>query len=311
MPISAFDIDTRGQPTPVGDAAPRDGYRWVQFDLADPELPAFLAANLPEIPAASLTAPETRPRCDAYGDGLILNLRGVNLNKDGPVDQMVAVRLWVTAELVVTVQVRGVRSLDALREEAQGGTAPPTPVDFVVQLTRKLMRRVRDEVFDLSERVDVMEDTVVDDDAPLPPELAEERRMAIRLRRYLGPQRDALDALVAWDSPMMTDSQRAQLREQANVARLSVEELDALVARMTAVQDHHTAQAALKQGHNGYVLSIVAAVFLPLGFVTGLFGVNVAGMPGVETPWAFAALCGAMIAISVVALLWMRRLKWI
>ena len=58
-------------------------------------------------------------------------------------------------------------------------------------------------------------------------------------------------------------------------------------------------------------LWLTAAVFLPLSFVTGLFGVNVAGMPGVETPWAFAALCAAMIVISVAALWGMRRLKWI
>lgn len=310
MPISAYDIDPSGAATVAGDGPAQRGYRWVQYSLDDPELPS-LAMTLPDIPAASLTAPETRPRCEPYGDGVIVNLRGINLNDDGPADQMVAVRLWVTKDLVVTVQARRVRALDALGQETAEGAAPATPMAFVAQLARKLMRRVRDEVFELSDRVDGMEDSVVDDGAPLPQALAEERRMAIRLRRYLGPQRDALDALVALDSPLMTEVLRAQLREQANLANLTVEELDALVARMTAVQDHHTAQAALKQGHNGYVLSIIAAVFLPLGFVTGLFGVNVAGMPGVETPWAFAALCAAMIVISVAALWGMRRLKWI
>ncbi|WP_299685383.1 CorA family divalent cation transporter [uncultured Tateyamaria sp.] len=311
MPICAFDIDDTGQAAPAGTGPVTSGYRWLHFDLADPDLPAFLSDHVADIPAAGLLAPETRPRCDPYADGLILNLRGVNMNNDGPVDQMVAVRIWVTKTLLITVQARHVVAVDELRHEAEAGAAPANALTMVGQLARRLMRRVRDTVFDLSDRVDVMEDTVVDDDAPLPHELAEERRMAIRLRRYLGPQRDALDALVLTDSALMTDRLRAQMREQANLAKLAVEELDALVARMTAVQDHHTAQAALKQGHNGYVLSIVAAVFLPLGFITGLFGVNVAGMPGVGTPWAFAALCAAMVVISVAALWLMRRLKWI
>ncbi len=311
MTLCAFDI-TDASAAPAADGPlPVAGYRWTHFDLTDADLPAFLAAHVPEIPAAALTAPETRPRCDRFGDGLILNLRGVNLNADGPLDQMVAVRLWVTADRVVSVRMRRVFALDALRQEAETGHAPATPMAFVTALAGRLMGRVQDSVFDLSARIDAMEDSVQDDDAPLPADLAEERRMAIRLRRYLAPQRDALVALVGTDSPLMTQTQRDLLREQANLAKLAVEELEALIARMTAVQDHHTAQAALKQGHNGYVLSIVAAVFLPLGFVTGLFGVNVGGMPGLDSPWAFAALSAGLVALTAAAVAVMRWLKWI
>ena len=310
MTICSFDI-TPEAVQPAAGNAPLDGYRWVHFDLTDADLPTFLEANVPNIPAAALIAPETRPRADHYGEGLILNLRGVNLNEDGPTDQMVAVRMWVTATLVVTVRVRKVFALDAMRQDAEAGSAPKTPMRFVSALATRLMGRVQDTVFELSERVDAMEDSVQDDDSPLPPELAEERRMAIRLRRYLAPQRDALVSLVGADHPLMTQGTRDLLREQANLAKLNVEELEGLIARMTAVQDHHTAQAALLQGHNGYVLSIVAAVFLPLGFVTGLFGVNVAGMPGIETPWAFAALCVALVVMSVGAVWVLRRIKWI
>jgi len=311
MTICSFDITPHGVTTATGAVLPEAGYRWVHFDLTDADLPGFLAAHVPDIPAAALTAPETRPRCDRYEDGLMLNLRGVNLNPDGPTDQMVAVRMWVTAQLVVTVRVRKVFALNDMLAEATAGRAPGTPMHFVSTLATALMDRVRDTVFDLSERVARMEDSVHDDDRPLPTELAEERRMAIRLRRYLAPQRDALVALVGTDSPLMSPDMRNQLREQANLAKLTVEELEGLIARMTAIQDHHTAQAALKQGHNGYVLSIVAAVFLPLGFFTGLFGVNVAGMPGIDTPWAFAALCVALLVLTVVAVIVLRRLKWI
>ena len=311
MPICAFDIRSDGTARPASDTGPSDGFAWWHFDLKDPELPGWLATHVPEIPAAALMAPETRPRCDRYGDGLMLNFRGVNLNEDGPVDQMVAVRMWVTETLIVTVRLRKVFAMDAIRQEADAGTAPATPIAFVHDLAQRLMTRVQDTVFDLSRRVDDMEDTVHEDEAPLPPELADEQRMAIRLRRYLAPQRDALVALVGTDSPLVTPESRARLREIGNLAKLSVEELESMVGRMSAVQDHHTAQAALMHSHNGYILSIVAAVFLPLGFITGLFGVNVSGMPGVDTPWAFAVLCISLVVLTVVAVWILRRLKWI
>ncbi len=62
---------------------------------------------------------------------------------------------------------------------------------------------------------------------------------------------------------------------------------------------------------NMYVLSVIAGVFLPLGFVTGLLGVNVDGIPGDETPWAFAALCGPMLALVLFEVWLFRRFKWI
>ena len=309
MPICVYDIARDGTARPPAEDRPLgDGYRWWHFDLSDPDLPGFLADVVPDIPAAALTAPETRPRSDTYGDGLILNLRGINLNADGPADQMVSVRLWVTAGLVVSVRVRRVFALNAIREQAEAGTAPASPMGFVGALTAGLMGRVRDTVFDLADRVDVLEDAAHDNAGPAPVELVEERRMAIRLRRYLAPQRDALTALLASDTGLMSQGQRARLREQANLAKLAVEELESLIARMTAVQDHHSAQTAQAQGRNGYVLSIVAAVFLPLGFVTGLFGVNVAGMPGVQTPWAFAALCAGLVALTGLALWLLRKM---
>lgn len=311
MPICSFDIAPDGTARPVTEPQVVDGYRWWHFERGDPELLEFLEKEVPAIPAASLRAEETRPRCDKFEDGLILNFRGVNLNSDSSEDQMVAVRMWVTDKLVVTVRVRRVFVLEDLRQAADEGRAPASPLAFATALSSGLMRRIQDTVFDLAERVDAMEDSVQSDDALLPPELAEERRMAIRLRRYLGPQRDALVTLAGIDSPLMTSASRARLREQANTAKLVVEELESLAARMTAVQDHHAAQAALMQGRNGFVLSIVAAVFLPLGFATGLFGVNVAGMPGMESPWAFSALCVALAILAGGSIWVLRRLKWI
>ncbi len=58
-----------------------------------------------------------------------------------------------------------------------------------------------------------------------------------------------------------------------------------------------------------YILSLIAAIFLPLGFVTGLFGTNLAGAP--DHPFGFGILLGGLISVAVVVLLVFRRLKWL
>ncbi len=62
---------------------------------------------------------------------------------------------------------------------------------------------------------------------------------------------------------------------------------------------------------NSYVLSIVAAIFLPLGFLTGLFGVNIGGMPGTEAALAFWLLTSVSVVIGIALFLIFKFSKWL
>ena len=59
-----------------------------------------------------------------------------------------------------------------------------------------------------------------------------------------------------------------------------------------------------------YLLSIVAAIFLPLGLLTGLLGINVGGIPGTESPYAFIVVCVGLIFIAFIQALIFRRMRW-
>jgi len=101
------------------------------------------------------------------------------------------------------------------------------------------------------------------------------------------------------------------LREAVDRTRRTIEELDATRDRLAAVQDQIASEQVRLLGRNSFVLSVVAAVFLPLGFLTGLFGVNIAGMPGTGTPLAFWLLAGASALLGLAIVLLFRLLKWL
>jgi zinc transporter len=60
-----------------------------------------------------------------------------------------------------------------------------------------------------------------------------------------------------------------------------------------------------------YTLSIVAAIFLPLGLLTGLLGINVGGIPGAENRWAFILVVLILIDIAIGLLVWFKKIKWL
>lgn len=313
MPICVFDVFPDGTTSvPPDTKLTGDGvYRWWHFDLSDPMLERWVYENLHEIPAGSLIQKQTRPRCDRFEGGLIMNLRGINLNDGEDADEMVSVRMYVDADLVITVRRKKVFAIDAIRRGAEGHKAPPSPAEFLEDLVERLTARVEEHVATIDEMTEFFEDDLENKDTPVPRELPEIRRSVIRLRRYLDPQRVALTKLASLDMPLIPEESQLELREQANSATIAVEELDELRDRLVSVQDEHDANIAQRQARHGYVLSVAAAIFLPLGFITGLFGVNVGGMPGVDHPWAFAILCLGMLVLAVLMFLVLKLVRWI
>jgi zinc transporter len=210
---------------------------------------------------------------------------------------------------VVTVRLRRVFAIDEIRQCALAGMAPPTPADFITALVTRLTARVQEEVMSIARLTEFFEADLEDESTPIPSELTQSRRRVIRLRRYLDPQRKALDKLAG--EPLIPAGDRAALRELANRTTMAVEELDAQRDRLTAVQDDHDLDVARKQARNSFILSVGAGIFLPVSFLTGLFGVNVGGMPGIDSPWAFTALCVAMAVLALALVVVIRRMKWL
>ena len=311
MPICVFDIAEDGSttiPTTKNLTGPAR-YRWWHFDLSDPNLASWCETHLAPIPAGALLQPETRPRCDSFEDGLILNLRGINLNPGQPAEEMVSVRMWVTDSAVVTVRVRRVFAIDEIRQGADAHMAPPTPAAFVTELVTRLTARVQTEVNSISKITEFFEADLEDETTPTPLELPQTRRRVIRLRRYLDPQRAALNSLAT--ATLIPVKDHPALREITNRTTMAVEELEALQERLNTVQDDHDLDVARNQARNSFILSVGAGIFLPISFLTGLFGVNVGGMPGIDNPWAFAILCVSMIILALALLLFIRKKQWL
>ncbi|MBT8412027.1 MAG: zinc transporter ZntB [Octadecabacter sp.] len=310
-PIYAFDVATDGTASTAEINQPATGaYRWLHCDLNDPDLPAWAERNLPLHVASALTAKETRPRVTLSDHSLLANFRAINLNDGDDVEDMVALRLWVTPDLIVSVRRRRVFALDDLRQRFENNDAPTSAAAFLAALTEHLIDRIEAVSLAVDAQTDTFEDDVHDDGVSHVPALGPTRRKVIKLRRYIGPQADALRDL-AKISPAWVDSEsRYALHETANRARRTEEELTEVRDRLSALGEHLDLAQSARTNRNSYLLSAVAAIFLPLGFLTGLFGVNVAGMPGMTAPWAFAALTVATLVIGLLTflVLWWRNL---
>ena len=313
-PICAFEIAPDGAATPLegcDPSPPASGFRWYHFDLADPALEPWVRQHLPPTAASALTQSETRPRCDTLDDGMILNLRGVNLNPGADADDMVSIRLWVSDGLILSTRARKVFAADALRRGIESGKAPGDIAAFLCELTYGLTRRIEEVSLETVERTDELEERSLGEVRSLAMDLAEQRQSVIKMRRFLRPQGEAIDRLLAAERWIFDPGHADLMRETANRTRRIIEELDATADRLQAIQDHLDNLQTAALGRNSYVLSVVAAIFLPLGFLTGLFGINVGGMPGVENDAGFWIVTAISLLLGAVLFWVFRALKWL
>ena len=314
--VQSIEIDESGQghATTPG-IAPAEGgvLRWTRVALSQEGAGDWLhQSGLDPLVVSALTAQDTRPRCTVHGDGALLNLRGVNLNPGDEVEDMVSVRLWITGDAVVSAQLRRLMAVGDVWDSAMRGQGPVRTGDLVARLALRLADRAEPVIAGLNERIADIEDQV--DQGPWAvsrADLADVRRMAIKLRRHIAPQRDALSTFEIEDLPWINHADRSRLREAVErVTRLS-EELDAIRDRAQVVQDQIMEHRSEVMNHQMLILSVVAAIFLPLGLLTGLLGINVGGMPGENDPRAFWIVTAGIVAVGL-ALYWIfRALGWL
>lgn len=319
--IFGFEFDADGnvkrlswEDVKSGEAERPDVYRWLHLNRLSPEVRAWLTeqSGIATIIDNSLLQEDTRPRCIRHGQGLLINLRGVNLNEGSEPEDMIAIRMWMTTGAVVSLRAFHIRAAQDLRDQIMAGDVPASTGAIVTYIAAKLTDDIEPVVSDLDGQADDFEDKLLQPGVSLPKSaLANFRRKVLALRRYIIPQREALNHLTRDGADLLSQSDILHLREIGDRVTRIGEELDSIRERSLVLQEQVLEERGERMNQRLFVLAIISAVFLPLGFVTGLFGVNLGGMPGSGSQIGFAALCVGMTVLVAALLVLFRRVRWL
>lgn len=314
----AYRFDGMGGVRIIDPGAVRDdgpegatGFDWVHVRRDSEAGRALLAAlDLDQFIIDALTAEETRPRCTLHGEGVVLNLRGVNVAPGAEPEDMVSVCFWIEDSRVVGTWARPLHAVDDLTEAFARRLAPTSPGELIARLALRLADRAEPAVADLNDELDDLEEAVLGREYSSGTRriLPRIRQKAIALRRFMVPQRDALTTMEIEDLAWLAERDRSHLREAAErVTRLG-EDLDAIRDRAQVLHDEIMDDRAEAMNRNMLILSVVTAIFMPLGLVTGLLGINVGGIPGAGSDAAFFVVCGLLTLLAGLQVWLVRRL---
>ena len=290
-----------------------DNFSWTHINFSDPEGVRVVEQEpgIDEVIEHALLDEDSRPRALVTPEGTLLILRGVNLNEGSDVEDMISVRVWARPDRVVSTARRRLRSVETMKTEADAGKGTSSGGEFLCQLIQRLGDYMGEAVEKIEAKLEEAEDQVAETGAiARNSPFSVIRRQCARIRRYLGPQREALEHLLRVPGELLSAEETAAIREEANRLTLILEDLDLVRERAMVSQEEFLGIVAHEQNTRMLVLSIIAAIFLPLSFLTGLMGMNVAGLPGTENVYAFAILVLLMALLAGGILLLFRTWKW-
>jgi zinc transporter len=299
----------------VEEAAAYDGpgFVWIHLEGKDETDLALLNSqkDVPDIAAHALVATETRPRCDQIEDGALVNLRGPGDVDPDDSDRLVSIRMWLRGNRALSLSRRTMSATAAVLTKAEAGRISDSG-DLVAAYAHEISRQLDPQVAALGDRLDACESGLDEGNLyRLRMEIAGIRSEAIGFRRFVAPNRDALTELARLDVPWLADDDRLHLREAADRFARMTEELEAVRERAALLHEQLTDLRAEQLDQRSLLISVVAFIFLPLTFITGLLGMNVQGIPYADSPWAFWGVVAFCVAVGLAVLGWFVFEKWL
>lgn len=313
--VLALTLDGKGGVKPLAedDVIDKDHPCWLHLNYTNPESAEWLATTpvLPNAVRDALAGDSNRPRVSRLGEGTLITLRCINGSTSERPDQLVAIRLYMDERLIVSTRQRKVLALDDVINDLNDGTGPENVGAWLVDVCDALTDHASEFIEQLHDRIIDLEDNLLDQQVPPRGALSLLRKQLIVMRRYMAPQRDIYARLASERLPWMDDNQRRRMQDIADRLGRGLDEIDACIARTGVMTDEIAQVIQESLARRTYTMSLMAMVFLPTTFLTGLFGVNLGGIPGGSWRFGFSVFCLMLVVLVGGVAWWLRKSKWL
>ncbi|MDD3055952.1 MAG: zinc transporter ZntB [Aliarcobacter sp.] len=318
-PVIAFLLDKKGGAIELSyeelNHVDKNGkILWVHFDYSSPEAVDWITnkSEIDSIAMDALLTEETRPRTTLLNDSILIALRGVNLNPNSKPEDMVSIRLYISTHLIISTRKRDILSVAEIIDILKKGIGPKSSSEFLTELIYRVTDRMEDVINQIEDRTNALEENLIDStDLKFRNEILSVRREIIILRRYLFPQKEALNKLYNDKITWINEYERIEIRETNDQLMRHIEELDTIRDKVSLIQEELANSLSDQVNKKMYILSIISAIFLPLTFLTGLLGINIGGIPGAQNDNAFYIFSIILVMVTSVQFYIFKKKKWL
>lgn len=287
---------------------------WLTLDYKDKDSieRLFQELELSTTQKEALADPEIRPRLWVTNNQqILLFIRGINLNPNSEPEDMVSVRIYYDGNKLICLRSRSLQTITQIKARVLEKKSDLTDMNkLFIHLIEQILLKIEKQVTHLANQLDELEDAV-DDGKTIEFSMVENiRRTSAKLWRYLAPQKDVLAKLTQLNLSWIDTETQHELQELEDEMIYEVEELALVRERCQQLENLLSNKLSQRVNKNLYLISVITAIFIPISFLTGLLGINVGGMPGVESGRAFWIVCGLLFFLAILEIIYLKFKDW-
>ena len=291
---------------------------WVDLDIAAPEARMWLSQHteLDERTINLLLGKKGPNRRENLDEGVFFTLRvmAYGYDEEDDDDHQISLGIFLQANQMITTHQGPLPFLDHIRRQLTSSQKNSLrPAYCCAMLVTYLAERYEDAINDVVEETDDLEDQLeaeyFEDMVPGKVNNRHFRqvtilhRQVLQYRRRLNSLRNVLTFIASDPFIQIGKKERKMLGNAAVHLSRYLDSLEDCRSRAQLMREQLESRLASGLTRTTYKLTTIATVFLPLTFITGLLGINVAGIPESNNPYAFWLVCAVLSAIAI--LVWM------
>jgi len=294
-----------------------DALIWADFSDNAPEAEAqILGSRFGLHPLAIHDAQRDRhpPKIEAFDDNVFILLKGLSTPSDEFEFRTIQLALFIGQRFLVTRHSDHSPSIDALRKEAEQNKALLAGGSdaLALRLCRIMVDRYTRKLLALEPRLgDIELEIVAKPDDSMLAELMGYKTDLRKFRRVLVYHVQIFSELVKNPPPQVRAERSHEIRDvyehqerASSLASLYYEVSSDLIEGYISLASHRLNNIIR-------ILTIITAIFVPLTFLAGIYGMNFEYMPELKTRAGYFVLLGIMAAIVAVLVLLFRRNRWL
>ncbi|MFQ5952680.1 MAG: magnesium/cobalt transporter CorA [Candidatus Omnitrophota bacterium] len=257
---------------------------------------------------------EQRPKLEDFGEYsfIVLKMLDYNENKNEVITEQVS--LVLSDKFVLSFQEKEIGVVNMVKERIKNPKSRlrDSGTDYLVYA---LLDAIVDNYFlvleKLGERIELMEEELVTKPGSSTLHAIHGlKRDMIFLRRSVWPLREVISFLERGESPLVKDT---TLRYLADVYDHTIQVIDTTETfrdMVSGMLDIYLSSISNKMNEVMKVLTIIATIFIPLTFITGLYGMNFVDMPELKWRWGYFMILGVMVFLGVAMTAYFKRKRW-
>lgn len=254
------------------------------------------------------------PKIDDYGDYLYIIVHAVDYNKKDGVFRTTELDAFLTPQFVVTFHYDLMRSTTQQRHRLTEGAIPPDrrPAFLLHQILDALIHNYGPAMEGFEKRISNIEELIIKKpDQRVLDRIFQFKKEVLNLKRIVGPQREVINRLSRGEFRLIPPELRAYYRdvfdEISRYAEMAESHRDVIMMAL----DAYLSASSNRLNEVMRALTLISTIFLPLTFITGLFGMNFHHIPGAQNWWGFYITIGASALVGVGMFIYFKLKKWI